>query len=123
MVCEFNFVDPENDTPYFESVDDASSIISAFTSGKHVVFYLKNNTSGSHDYSPWSYMVPAPFYITLHRYYPQETNQYGETHGPAFGVHTGNYGMTTLPARLYVEYLTTISIAQNGKLHIEIYVD
>lgn len=121
MVCEFNFVDPGNNIPYFESVDDASSIIAAFTSGKHVVFYLNNNTSGG--YSPRSYLVPAPFYVTLQRYYPEKIEEYSGTHGPAFGIRTGSWGLTTMPESLYVEYLTTISIAQNGKLHIEVYVD
>lgn len=121
MICECTFVHvPYPEAPYFESDRDASDIVSAYTSGEEVIFYFKNNESGG--YTPETYTVTTPMYISLERYTPSKLIE-GVSTIPSFGITTASYDMHTVPGDLYAGYLSTARIAQNGKLHIEIYYD
>ena len=121
MICECTFVHvPYPEAPYFESDKDASDIILAYTSGEEVTFYFKNNESGG--YTPGTYMITTPMYISLERYMPSKVIE-GVPTIPSFGLATASNNMHTVPYDFSSGYLSTAKIAQNGKLHIEVYYD
>ena len=126
MLCELNYVN--GDTKYFESADDASVIIEAYTGGHPVVFLFNNNESNGE--KPEDLEIYAPVYITLEVYLPERTiieDEEEETLGPGFGIHTESGLYTEQYINAIHGYfcknfykLQDAHIAQNGKLRIYI---
>lgn len=117
MLCELNFV-KTNDGQYYESVDDAADIISAYLESRPIVFYFKNNESNGS--VPTDYGMDAPVYISLQIYFPARTVTEDETEqtiGPVFGIYDGYLYTDTYELGTN---LGLSSVAQNGKLRIEV---
>lgn len=130
-VFEFNFVyepdDPEYYNAYFESVDDASDIIGAYTSGNNVIF--KINADESNGYTPHSFGMFTPAYCKLVKYFPERLVD-GTLVRPSFGINasqtsTDMYWDDEHNRENYTSIgnMSTTTIASNGKLKIGIYYD
>ena len=130
-VFEFNFVyepdGPEYHNAYFESVDDASDIISAYTSGNNVIF--KINANESNEFTPYSFNVFPPTYCKLVKYFPERLVD-GALVRPSFGIYTSQintemYRDDEHDRNNYISVgsMSTAIIKSNGKLEIGIYYD
>ena len=118
MMFEFNFAF-DNGNPYFESVDDASTIIAAASQGKSIVFKINDNDING--YTPLGYGVHAPAFLSVVRFFPQHV-EYEETIPPSFSVYLQST-YTESSNGLDTGNLQAITVGQNGKLHWDIFVD
>lgn len=108
MVFTANFTNPQSGDPYYETEVDAADIIAAFISGKYCVIHFPDDENAKR-YSCYE-CAAAVSACTV----PNGSYSSGEIYISRL------WDDDNLSSYIQIKYAT---IAENGKLHIPIYVD